>query len=237
MIVIPVVGSDVYKGSASSGTGINTATWAQVLAGNGVYKKESSSSTVCEGVRTLQQYLKNIGYGSNNVGNIAADGNFGSITETAVKYFQAECGLQADGIVGSATANRLVEVQNSRFFTDTNYYPLKSNLFTYDNYPYDEVSLVARIICAEHGYTESEHSDGRAGVAKVLKNRKDNGGVTLYNSSKPRDYRNVIFGKGQYTTATSEMAYRVARGTSAFEEAVSYASMVCAGNEPVKKSL
>lgn len=137
--------------SGGGGTGVNTATWAQVKAGNGVYKKESSGTAVCDGVKVLQQYLKNIGYGSNNCGNIVVDGNFGSITETAVKYFQTECELVSDGIVGSATAMKLEQVQTNSYFTNSNYYPLNSTLFTYNKYPYNEISLVARIICVEHG--------------------------------------------------------------------------------------
>lgn len=98
--------------STGGGSGGNTATWEQVLAGSAVYKKESSSSAVCEGVKTLQNLLKAIGYGAQNVGNIVVDGNFGSITESAVKHFQKECGLTADGVVGKNTANKLVTVQN-----------------------------------------------------------------------------------------------------------------------------
>lgn len=221
------------SGSGSTGgTAGNTATWAQVLSGSAVYKKESSNSAVCEGVKTLQTLLKNIGYGENNVGNIVVDGNFGTITENAVKYFQAECGLSDDGVVGKETANKLEEVQTDAIFTNVNYYPLKSSLFKYDTYPYDEKSLVARIICAEHGYEGSGHWEARVGVAKVLKNRKDNGGVTLYNSSHPRTFKNIIFGRNQYTTAGSAMAYRVKRGSIAFEQSVTYATIICNGATP-----
>ena len=232
-----VVSQYIQMGGGGGGTGVNTATWAQVKAGNAVYKKESTSTAVCDGVKTLQQYLKNIGYGSNNCGNIVVDGNFGSVTETAVKYFQTECELTSDGIVGSATATKLEQVQTNSYFTNSNYYPLNSSLFTYNSYPYNEISLVARIICAEHGYVGTGHADGRVGVAKVLKNRKDKGGVTLYDKNKTRDFKNVIFGAGQYTTATSAMAYRVKRGSSAFSEAVTYATMVCGGSTPAGASL
>lgn len=222
--------------TGGSGTGVNTASWADVVAGRAVYKKESSGSAVCAGVKTLQQYLKKIGYGANNVGAIVEDGNFGTITENAVKAFQKEMGYSTsgqDGVVGSQTASALVAAQTDSRFTNSNYFPINASLLTYSNYPYTEQSLVARIICAEHGYVGTGHSDGRAGVAKVLKNRKDKGGVTLYDNSKTRDYKNVIFGKGgQYTTATSPLAYRVARGTTAFTEAVTLATQICNGTTP-----
>lgn len=71
----------------------------------------------------------------------------------------------------------------------------------------------------------------------MLKNRKDKGGVKLYDNSKPRDFKNVIFGENQYTTAKSAMAYRVKRGSKAFSEAVTYATAICNGNTPSGASL
>ncbi len=38
------------------------------------------------------------------------DGDFGVITESAVKMFQASCKLEADGIVGERTWERLDEI-------------------------------------------------------------------------------------------------------------------------------
>lgn len=223
--------------TGGSGTGVNTASWADVVAGRAVYKKESSGSAVCAGVKTLQQYLKKIGYGANNVGAIVEDGNFGTITENAVKAFQKEMGYSTsgqDGVVGSQTASALVAAQTDSRFTNSNYFPLNATLHTYTNYPYTQASLCARIICAEHGYTRnSGDTDARHGVAKVLRNRVVNGGVTLYDNTKTRDWKNVIFGKGgQYTTANSALAYRVARGTSAFTEAIALANTITAGNAP-----
>lgn len=230
-------GGSTGGGTGGSGTGVNTASWADVVAGRAVYKKESSGSAVCAGVKTLQQYLKKIGYGANNVGTIVEDGNFGAITENAVKAFQKEMGYSTsgqDGVVGSQTAGALVAAQTDSRFTNSNYFPLNATLHTYTNYPYTQASLCARIICAEHGYTRnSGDTDARHGVAKVLRNRVVNGGVTLYDNTKTRDWKNVIFGKnGQYTTANSALAYRVARGTSAFTEAIALANTITAGNTP-----
>ena len=98
--------------------------------------------------------LKAIGYGAQNVGNIVVDGNFGSITESAVKHFQKECGLTADGVVGKSTANKLVTVQNNTWFTRSEYYPLKKELMTYSAYPKmgsneaSERSIVMRAIAS-----------------------------------------------------------------------------------------
>lgn len=53
-------------------------------------------------VVTLQQALAELGYLSG-----AADGNFGTGTQTAVKKFQADRGLESDGIAGKKTLEAL----------------------------------------------------------------------------------------------------------------------------------
>ena len=53
-------------------------------------------------VRAVQQRLKELGYLKGN-----ADGDFGAATEAAVKAFQKQNGLEADGLVGKQTLNRL----------------------------------------------------------------------------------------------------------------------------------
>ena len=53
-------------------------------------------------VVTLQQALRELGYLTS-----AADGNFGSGTMNAVKSFQADNGLDADGIAGRLTQEKL----------------------------------------------------------------------------------------------------------------------------------
>lgn len=53
-------------------------------------------------VKAVQYLLKHRGY------SITVDGNFGTGTETTVKSFQTANGLTADGIVGSATWQKLI---------------------------------------------------------------------------------------------------------------------------------
>lgn len=55
--------------------------------------------------KTLQEMLLNIGY---PVGRFGADGIFGQGTVNAVKAFQRDCNLSADGIVGKDTWNALI---------------------------------------------------------------------------------------------------------------------------------
>jgi peptidoglycan hydrolase-like protein with peptidoglycan-binding domain len=51
-----------------------------------------------EEVKQLQQALKDLGYDPGSI-----DGQFGSATEAAVKAFQTDSGLTADGVVGETT--------------------------------------------------------------------------------------------------------------------------------------
>lgn len=57
-------------------------------------------------VWTLQTLLNGLGYG---LGRYGVDGDFGGATETAVRQYQKNKGLEADGIVGRATWERLLK--------------------------------------------------------------------------------------------------------------------------------
>ncbi|WP_305800061.1 peptidoglycan-binding domain-containing protein [Tolypothrix sp. NIES-4075] len=54
-----------------------------------------------DSVKVLQRLLSQNGY------PIRVDGNFGALTETAVKAFQSQHNLTADGVVGSRTWREL----------------------------------------------------------------------------------------------------------------------------------
>lgn len=58
-------------------------------------------------VKLIQYYLNFLSFFNNRLPSVDADGIFGSATENAVKVFQREYGLTADGIVGRDTWNRL----------------------------------------------------------------------------------------------------------------------------------
>lgn len=70
-----------------------------------------------EKVRELQEKLMALGYALPKYG---ADGDFGAETEKAVKQFQKDWGLKQDGVVGSATWERLLTVpEKPKLYTVT----------------------------------------------------------------------------------------------------------------------
>ena len=79
--------------SAISAGGSSTGSTNVVLK-NGV--KNSTE------VKTMQQQLTKLGYYTGKI-----TGNFGDLTETAVKYFQKKNGLSSDGIAGANTLKKL----------------------------------------------------------------------------------------------------------------------------------
>jgi peptidoglycan hydrolase-like protein with peptidoglycan-binding domain len=61
-----------------------------------------------EAVHQLQLALKSLGYDPGDV-----DGKFGAHTESAVKHFQQDMGIAADGIVGEVTWRNIDEADQS----------------------------------------------------------------------------------------------------------------------------
>lgn len=61
----------------------------------------------------MQRYLNYIGNTYSSVPRVSVDGIFGPSTRSAVLAFQRQFGLTADGIIGPATWNRIVQVYNS----------------------------------------------------------------------------------------------------------------------------
>lgn len=59
-------------------------------------------------VKTLQTELQRLGY---DLGSYGIDGDFGKATEAAVKQFQSDYGLTADGIVGEKTWEMLLNAK------------------------------------------------------------------------------------------------------------------------------
>jgi len=98
-IDMPVTGG---TDGAAAGTIAGTQTAATASLPSGTMLKYGSQS---DAVRKLQQDLTTLGYYSGTI-----TGHFGGVTETAVKKFQRNNGLGADGIAGSKTLAKIASV-------------------------------------------------------------------------------------------------------------------------------
>ncbi len=61
----------------------------------------------------MQRFLNYIGLSYRAIPRMTVDGIFGPATRSAVLAFQRQFGLTADGVIGSATWNRIIQVYNS----------------------------------------------------------------------------------------------------------------------------
>ncbi len=146
------------------------------------YKQGSYGSVVTQ----IQQKLTNYGYYSYTI-----DGIYGSRTTAAVKRFQRDWGLTADGVCGDATLAALGIRQQS------------------SNAGNNNVNLLARLISAE---ARGEPYVGQVAVGAVVLNRVEH-------PSFPNSISGVIFQSGAFTCITdgqfdepvAESAYRAAR--------------------------
>ena len=102
-----------------------------------------SSGSTGEAVKQIQTALKNKGYYTGKV-----DGIFGKLTTAAVKSFQRDNGLTADGVVGSATIRALGINLSSSGRSDE--------------------ELLARVI---YGEARGEQYIGQVAVGAVILNR------------------------------------------------------------------
>lgn len=191
-------------------------TYTQVVNGNGSYSK-SGDTGYASGVATLQTYLKKIGYTISDT-----SGRFQSTTYSAVKNFQYELGITQDGVAGQATCIRLKAVYSSEYY-NTYGKPLSDSAWGRDNIlagNFDDVDLLARIILAESGYSNTSDEEG---VALVIKNRSVNTSSTYWASSTTYPnasiYARVVGKASQYDTAKSgnEIAQTPRRGLKGTE--------------------
>ena len=92
---VQVLESDVQSTSGSAGS-----------AGSEVLASKSNSGVTAETMtkKQIQEALKNVGYYDG-----AVDGKIGPKTKTAIKEFQKNAGLKADGVAGRNTKEKLLK--------------------------------------------------------------------------------------------------------------------------------
>lgn len=141
-------------------------------------------------VRNIQTRLKDWGYYTG-----AVDGIYGTKTRDAVKYFQREHGLTADGIAGPATLEKIGLPTGS-----------SGGVGGYSSADYQ---LLARLISAE---ARGEPYTGQVAVGAVVLNRVEH-------PSFPDTIAGVVYQRGafsciddgQFNVAVADSAYKAAR--------------------------
>lgn len=145
-----------------------------------------------DGVRRLQERLKEWGYFSGNV-----DGIFGSATRQAVLKFQRENGIAADGIAGNKTLEQLGLLDE------------QSPTGGIVNATEEEVRILASAI---NGEGRGEPYEGQVAIGAVILNRVASGNF-------PNTIAGVVYQRGafdavadgQINLTPQDSAYRAAR--------------------------
>ncbi|TDO92235.1 N-acetylmuramoyl-L-alanine amidase [Halanaerobium saccharolyticum] len=127
-------------------------------------------------VAILQQKLKQLNYYRGKL-----DGLYGSGTAEAVKRFQKDNGLKADGVFGESSFKAIPDLK-----AELNY-----------NISRDDIILLARII---HGEARGEDFKGKVAVGSVILNR-------INSKQFPNSIRDVILQKGQFSSLMDGQAY------------------------------
>ena len=147
-----------------------------IFAGNSrfhIYNEKTGTEVLSkygsrgEEVRKIQTKLKELGYYSD-----AVDGIFGTKTQNAVKAFQRNCGLTADGIAGPKTLLYLGLGGSSS-----------------GSYNSNDVYLLAKLIAAE---ARGESYTGQVAVGAVVLNRVEHG-------SFPDSISGVVYQAGAFS--------------------------------------
>lgn len=154
------------------------------------YKEESVYAVSKYGssgdeVRRIQQKLSDLGYYKGRV-----DGIYGTNTQSAVKSFQRNVGLTADGIVGSATLLYLGlsggGSTNNTAYSDA------------------DVQLLGKVISAE---ARGESYEGQVAVGAVILNR-------VAHSSFPDSISGVVYQNGAFSCVNDSNWYQPISDTS-----------------------
>ena len=128
-------------------------------------------------VRKIQTKLKELGYYKGSV-----DGIYGIATQKAVRSFQKNCGITADGIAGPKTLK---------------YLGLGSSSGSTGGYSSSDINLLAKLIAAE---ARGESYRGQVAVGAVVLNRVEH-------ASFPDTIAGVIYQRGAFSCVNDNNWY------------------------------
>jgi len=137
-------------------------------------------------VKALQQRLKDLGYYKNGI-----DGSYGAQTAAAVKAFQKNNGLTADGVAGPATLKKL-ESNNAVDVNGPDSETLKTSQTLKSGNSGNQVKLLQKRLKELGYYTTSVDGDYGYRTIKAVSDFQKNNGLTVDGVAGPATLAKVV---------------------------------------------
>ncbi|MEG6585858.1 C40 family peptidase [Dendrosporobacter sp. 1207_IL3150] len=173
-------------------------------------------------VASIQARLNTLGY------DVVADGDFGPATTRAVKAFQKERGLEADGVIGEQTYKALMgrEIPASRD-SSTAFRRLTQTAFRYIGVPYVfggttpsgfDCSGFVKFVFGNSGIYMPRTADQQFEVGQsVSYNRLQPGDLVFFSTyTSGPSHSGIYLGDGKFISATSSRGVAVDRIDSGY---------------------
>lgn len=174
-------------------------------------------------VAAIQAKLSALGY------NVSADGDFGDQTTAAIKAFQKDQGLAADGVVGSQTYRRLMgrDIPVSRDSSTTMVRRLIQTANRYIGVPYVfggstpdgfDCSGFMRFVYGQYGIYLPRMADEQYEVGQaVSRSRLQPGDMVFFSTyASGASHSGMYIGNGQFISATSSRGIAIDRMDSSY---------------------
>ena len=175
-------------------------------------------------VAQIQSQLNALGYAAG-----PADGDFGSNTTAAVKAFQKDRGLDADGVVGASTFRALMgrDIPVSRDSSTVSVRRVLQTALRYQGVPYVfggtspngfDCSGFVRYVFAGNGLQLPRMADEQYDLGlPVSYNRLQPGDLVFFTTYAPgASHVGIYLGDGKFISATSSQGVAIARMDSSY---------------------
>ena len=167
-----------------------------------------------EDILKIQNRLNDLGY------SVVADGDYGSATAAAVRAFQADRGLDCDGIVGQATYRAMLgsEMPVSRSGSTSMVRGIIQNAYQYIGTPYVyggtspggfDCSGFVRYVFANYGVYLPRTADAQYEVGRHVSSLQPGDLVFFSTDGYGVSHSGIYIGNNEFISATSSSGVRV----------------------------